>query len=410
MVSNICKKSVSYFLQTREASEICKKIATLFLQIERITEKRGFHHSLKGGGLDKFCIFCGAPPTGKTKEHIVPKWLLKLTGNPNRLAYFGRDWLSPTLKQRIYSWMAFTFPACDPCNSKWSHLEASVKDILDRMLNGALVSAGDLVILLDWLDKVRVGLWLGMIYLNSNYRAVIPQFHINDRVAQKDRALLIFQSDDQEKGIMLTGCDTPVFHTSPSVCLIAVNDLFFVTASRDFLLSERFGWPFAINRKMADIDTDGFTASLSPGTQKLSPPIIASVPPINGRALLQPIGHQFMRQHNPKTFVEYYSNEYVKNTSLEPEKGIGRVFVDNLDPIPYPQIPSDAWKPPSKYPRNVLAKELGLWIANLQRSLYLDMPDYSHFPDKERKDREAEIQGVVAIQDLIIKHITNGGG
>jgi hypothetical protein len=130
---------------------------------------------------------------------------------------------------------------------------------------------------------------------------------------------------------------------------------------------------------------------------------------VSGCVLLQPIGHQFMRRHNPETFAEYYSNDYVKSSSLEPAKGIGRVFIDNLNPIPYPQIPSDAWKPSSKYPRNVLAKELGLWIANLQRSLYLDMPDYSHFPDKDRKARASEIQGVVAIQDLIIKHITDGG-
>jgi hypothetical protein len=59
------------------------------------------------------------------------------------------------------------------------------------MLNGAGIAAGEIGILrIGWI-KVRVGLWLGMIYLNENYRGVIPQFHIDDRVAQKDRALAV---------------------------------------------------------------------------------------------------------------------------------------------------------------------------------------------------------------------------
>ena len=77
-----------------------------------------------------FCIFCGAPPSEKTREHIVPQWLLRMTGDPNRPANFGRDWMSPDFKQRIYSWNAFTFPACDKCNAEWSELEGKVKIIV----------------------------------------------------------------------------------------------------------------------------------------------------------------------------------------------------------------------------------------------------------------------------------------
>jgi hypothetical protein len=133
-----------------------------------------------------FCIFCGAAPSEKTQEHVMPQWLLRLTGDPNRSAYFGRDWLSPDLKQRIYSWSSFTFPACDACNERWSHIEGEVKGIVERMLTSQPLAAQDFYVFLDWIDKVRTGLWLGMIYLNKNCRGIIPQFHIDDRVGQKD--------------------------------------------------------------------------------------------------------------------------------------------------------------------------------------------------------------------------------
>ncbi|QJB40178.1 hypothetical protein HF324_20870 [Chitinophaga oryzae] len=38
----------------------------------------------------KYCIFCGEQPQSKTKEHIIPKWLIEMTGDPNRLTFFGR--------------------------------------------------------------------------------------------------------------------------------------------------------------------------------------------------------------------------------------------------------------------------------------------------------------------------------
>jgi hypothetical protein len=255
--------------------------------------------------LDKFCVFCGGRPSDKTREHVVPQWLLKMTGDPGRSAYFGRDWLSPNLDKRIYSWRSFTFPACEECNSKWSELEGKMRTILGLMLDGGAVTAAELHLLLDWLDKVRVGLWLGMLYLNKNYRGLIPQFHINDRVAQKDRVLLIFESDEYDKGIGVSGCDTPIFHTTPSVHLITINQLHFVTVSSDFLIAERFGWSFVKDRKMVDIDTDGFMGEICHGTQRTNPPIMNSLPDPPGCVLLQPIAHQHLRHANLEEFRIY---------------------------------------------------------------------------------------------------------
>jgi len=38
--------------------------------------------------LEKHCIFCGECPVDKTKEHVFPEWLIKMTGNSKRKLSF----------------------------------------------------------------------------------------------------------------------------------------------------------------------------------------------------------------------------------------------------------------------------------------------------------------------------------
>ena len=57
------------------------------------------------------------------------------------------------------------------------------------------LSVGDYVELLDWLDKIRIGVWF-IRHMIENYPTTItPNFYISDRIAQKDRmvALYIFE-------------------------------------------------------------------------------------------------------------------------------------------------------------------------------------------------------------------------
>ena len=67
--------------------------------------------------------------------------------------------------------------------SKYSDLEGKVKPILINILNEEKVSAEELSCFLDWLDKVRIGLWLGMIQLDKNYANVDPNYHIETRIS-----------------------------------------------------------------------------------------------------------------------------------------------------------------------------------------------------------------------------------
>lgn len=238
----------------------------------------------------KFCVFCGRAPSAKNREHIVPRWLLELTGG-RRDAYFGRQWSSPGLEKRTYSWDSFAFPACEACNSRWAGLEANVHSIVRRMDEGDQLAAADLYLLLDWFDKVRVGLWLAMIYLNSNYRAIIPQYHIDDRVGSQDRMILIHEAQEPVQGIAMVGVDLPIFHTMPSVMYFVINHLHFISLSKPFLLAERFGWPVLHNMKMKDIDTDGFSADLVAGSGEIAPRIFDTLPAVQGTVLFQPIAH-----------------------------------------------------------------------------------------------------------------------
>ena len=115
----------------------------------------------------RVCVFCGQAPKQKNREHVVPHWLLALTGDPNRKTYLGRNWSHPDLPLRVYSFDSFAFPACESCNHLHSRLESDAKRVLTALLELSAVSGDDLGILLDWFDKVRVGLWLGLLYLNG---------------------------------------------------------------------------------------------------------------------------------------------------------------------------------------------------------------------------------------------------
>lgn len=166
--------------------------------------------------LSKVCIFCGNPPSSKNKEHVIPQWLIRATGNPTRKVYLGRDWSSLDLKPRVYSLSAFTFPACEACNSEFAALEASAKSIVEHLLASQPVSANDFDILLNWFDKVRVALWMGLLYLNKNHRDVDPQFYIKSRVASRDRFLVIYQDQNELDGISICGVESPIFQVMPS--------------------------------------------------------------------------------------------------------------------------------------------------------------------------------------------------
>ena len=48
-----------------------------------------------------------------------------------------------------------------------------------------------------------------------------------------------------------------------------------------------------------------------------------------------------------------------------------------------------------------------MWTMALQRRLFLDGADYSHFPEEDRRSRAAEIAGIVKLHDLMTEHVAS---
>lgn len=204
--------------------------------------------------MEKFCIFCGQTPKEKTKEHVLPQWLIEVTGNPKRVVKFGYNIV--TGQQPKFDWASFVFPACNECNSRYSDLENCVKAVTERLLNDSHIKVSECLVLLDWLDKLRIGLWLGYLYLHNNIIGIRPKFYINSRIGQKDRSLAIYVFNERSKGLNVFGAETPIFQVNPSCFSIRINHILLFSVSWDFMCSLGCGFPFPRN-KVINLDKGG---------------------------------------------------------------------------------------------------------------------------------------------------------
>ncbi|MBA2252605.1 MAG: hypothetical protein H0W13_07880 [Nitrospirales bacterium] len=199
----------------------------------------------------RFCVFCGNAPRDNNPEHVLPTWLLKLTGDPKRTVSLGWDYQQNMARKFAFS--SFVFPACKVCNEEYSKLETAAGRILTKLCNDSAINVMDADIILDWFDKVRIGLWLGFHILDRNIFGIDPMFHIENRVARKDRMLFVTHFIDQKKKLTFLGTDSAVFRFMPSCFGLLVNGTLFVNASFDFMIAARAGFPYP---KEASVDAD----------------------------------------------------------------------------------------------------------------------------------------------------------
>ena len=179
----------------------------------------------------------------------MPQWLLELTGDPNRVVKFGIDYSNGKVIR--FSWNGLVVPACRACNSKYGdHLEAVTKTVIESLLDRNPVTVRDCLVLLDWLDKVRVGLWLNYKLLQKIPSGVEPHFRIDDRIGKKDRMVAVYTLDTQEKGLNAFGVETLLFHSTPSCFGLKINNLVLVNMSADYLFSTNCGFPAPRSRKL----------------------------------------------------------------------------------------------------------------------------------------------------------------
>lgn len=226
------------------------------------------------GAKRRYCVFCGQPATNKNREHILPKWLLEFTGDPSRVVTMSFD---PESGEPIkFAWSALVMPACEACNLKYSALEEAVKPILLALLRRRPITSRQAFALLDWLDKVRICLWLNQTILQRTVETIDPHLHVDNRIGKKDRLLYLYTLDGQPRGLNAFGIESLIFQHHPSCFSLRVNDIILFNASSDYAFSDGCGFwhPERIDRYI-DGELAGCVAFRgSAMTRKISNPIV----------------------------------------------------------------------------------------------------------------------------------------
>lgn len=220
--------------------------------------------------VDLFCIFCGEEPGTKTKEHVIPKWLIERTRAGQSDAIFGFDYQRQ--KFRRFSFRSFVFPACDDCNRRYGRLEELVKPIVEKLLQRDRVLGVEIEILLMWLDKIRIGIWCGFQYLNKDFFQVVRNYAVTERISATDRSVYIFYGEDVSPGISFLGPDWVSFWLNPTVFGIRINDVFLVNTAGLYLNAYSLGLPYC-NLDQCDVRTGVHRVSCHGGTGVIAFPI-----------------------------------------------------------------------------------------------------------------------------------------
>jgi len=306
---------------------------------------------------EKFCIFCGQKPKNKNLEHVIPQWLIRMAGVEKKPIFsphpqFGKD----------ISFMQFSFPACTECNSKFAKMEALVKPVVERVLAGQSISGADASLLMDWFDKVRIGMWLSnMFYDPALKHDVQPHYHIDFGVAKKDRMLSIQKlkmKAGENQGIYCGGTMTQLFNYCPVAFTMVINDYYFFNASTHNLVSPRVGFPKIVDAQSHNGSNVLLEVNIvNNDHKKVVNPIVQNFTPgLESVSFYQPIYRDFL---NPADFPV---DEYMLQHSYDANKGLGGVFVQKgssqkpkyieqnervnmkLNPVAIPNLESDVLK------------------------------------------------------------------
>lgn len=353
-------------------------------------------------GMEKHCVFCGKKPQDKSREHVVPKWLIELTGDPSRNANFGfsKNTTVKALEPRTFAFDRFTFPACSACNQKFSRLEANVKSTMMSVLSGGMISAPALSELLDWFDKVRIGLWLGMRVLDKDVANVEPNFHIETRLGQHDRLLIVEKSDYSGKRLNFVGVDTISFALTPSAFMLIVNDYHFTNVSSLFLCARRLGFPYAQSMRLHP-EREETEVELASGRERVMRPIMRRAIAEKGSAVYQPM----FKAGLVGEIHELYDSEYVREHSLRYSDGVGNLFLESLGGVD--EIYQDnkvCLDPGETQATRVLNIRSGINILEWQLWLHEQLPNMDLLSQEQRRYIKARFGGADRVNRALLQH------
>ena len=333
---------------------------------------------------EKFCVFCGKYPENKNKEHVLPQWLIEMTGDPKRIASFGVDFAREPFAPRQFSFDALTFPACTKCNSKFSHIEDATKPVIRRLVSHQAVDVLDLIVLLDWLDKVRVGLWLGYFYLDQNPLGINPRFHIQSRVGRLDRMVAIIKIAEPSVGLTFIGPQFRLYQLSPTCFGLRINELCLLNASGISLCSRRLGFPFVEAIRFRD--ELSLEVSFHRGSERIMYPVERRPLLPKSVALYQPVFRVFLEPVSPRQYIE---TEYVSTHAVDLQKGYGKLFVQKEGAVRlYPDGKSSDWEPSESWKTWEIIERVPEYIYQFLSKDFENAIDLSSSRDRRKEMRQ----------------------
>ena len=358
--------------------------------------------------MPRACIFCGGPLRDKTDEHALPSWLLELTGDPKRSVHLSThyDFDERSVSHRQFAFSNFVFPACADCNHAYGNLEGAAKEVVSKLLGAEAVTGADIHVLMDWLDKVRIGLWLGELQLGGNPLQIKPNFHISQRVGRKDRAVFISRIGP---GAALTvmGTRVPAFTYFPSVFGMRINDLILFNVSTDHLFGDRIGFPYP-KRRTRIKDSVRMKLEMEKGLGRIKLPLIQHGYTFPSVKFFQPMFSDHVSYPNLRPLYDY---PYVKERCWDWANGVGKVFFlkgDKLLPfegdtsLDYPRC--EIWDRPK------IGEDFQITILDWQIFMMRFMPSHHHLDKAESKAVSQQHQFAVRFNKDLIKAIRSGKG
>jgi hypothetical protein len=180
---------------------------------------------------------------------------------------------------------------------------------------------------LDWLDKVRIGFWLGVLTLNNNAFGIAPKFFISQRVGAHDRVVSVFLDSYESIGLSLSGPFTTAFSFLPSCFVIRINNLCLFNASCPFMVSKNCGFPFPVTvcERLAD---GKYIMDFDEGRQELGQTILdLPTPPWQASVT---VGQAIFSEALPEN-KEGYDTVYIRSHSRDWDRGLGSLIVQDMD-------------------------------------------------------------------------------
>jgi len=201
---------------------------------------------------------------------------------------------------------------------------------MDKVLSDLKINSIEMNLLLDWFDKVRIGLWLMYFTLDNNWTDISPKFHIAKRIGQFDRFLHISKCNSTEKRLNFIGIQNFSFQMTPSVFGLVVNNFMFTNISYQGLISRRVGFPYIISEYLVNKnELDVFEVNLNEiGLKRIMRPIIRKQLSIDGNSFYQAIYNEKLIISDKSFTKMHEDNDYVKLNSLE--LGKSKIIYNNL--------------------------------------------------------------------------------